>query len=314
MENKEFQESLGKAWSLWYHQSITLLKNRWIQVVLLVFALYLFGRSDIKINFPREAHSANIIENGLMYGTPFGIKDQHKKTTNTNNIKSSTSENKSLKNKSKVWWDEVKDKSASLKNQMNLANEATAVGAALNEEEKALAARLSNLSVVFNSDKYFKDKNISQAVVDMKLNTCKVYIEKFSKTAQEEAEIFNIPASITLAQGLLESNAGHSQLALKENNHFGIKCKSKCLGCRCANYTDDNKYDMFRIFDSAWYSYREHSKLLMGKRYRYLSKLDRSDYKNWAKGLKSSGYATDKKYAEKLIKIIEFFKLDRFDK
>jgi flagellum-specific peptidoglycan hydrolase FlgJ len=143
-------------------------------------------------------------------------------------------------------------------------------------------------------------------VYNAKLEVCKNYINKYLKTAKEEAEIFNIPVSITLAQGLLESNAGESKMSIKENNHFGIKCVNKCIGCRCANYTDDDKYDMFRIFDSPWYSFREHSILLNNSRYKHLTKLNRTDYKNWARGLKTAGYATDKNYADKLIKIIEY--------
>ncbi len=85
------------------------------------------------------------------------------------------------------------------------------------------------------------------------------------------------------------------------------------MGCRCANYTDDSKYDMFRIFESPWYGFREHSKLLSGKRYKHLLKLPKSDYKNWANGLQAAGYATDKKYGEKLIKIIESLILYAYD-
>ena len=156
---------------------------------------------------------------------------------------------------------------------------------------------------------------ILEATTRVKVTTALVldYIEKYKEIAKKDMKEYGIPASITLAQGLLESNAGHSKLALKENNHFGIKCRAKCQGCRCANYTDDDRYDMFRIFDSPWQSFREHSKLLSSGRYKYLTKLDIKDYKNWATGLKTAGYATDKKYAEKLIAIIEYFKLDRFD-
>lgn len=226
--------------------------------------------------------------------------------TNTENIKDGSLSKK-------MWWEEIFEKNKNLNRTGNLANEATAVGAALTEKEKKIAAGLSNLSVVF-SQNYFQKHKIPQSVIDAKMNTCLNYIKKYRETALEEAEIFNIPASITLAQGLLESNAGQSRLALKENNHFGIKCKAKCLGCRCANYTDDDRFDMFRIFESAWESYREHSKLLSGGRYKQLCKNKRSDYKKWAYGLKKAGYATDKNYAEKLIKIIEFFKLNQLDK
>lgn len=197
-------------------------------------------------------------------------------------------------------------------NGMNLANEATAVSDALTPEQQQIAAQYSNLGFVMNPN-YGQEKGIDPAVVSFKKQKCANYISKYLNIAQEEAKLYNIPVAITLAQGLLESNAGDSKLAQKENNHFGIKCHAKCTSCRCANYTDDSKYDMFRVFDTPWFSFREHSKLLQGKRYKHLLLLPRTDYRNWAYGLQSAGYATDKKYAEKLIKIIEALKLHQYD-
>ena len=138
------------------------------------------------------------------------------------------------------------------------------------------------------------------------------YIKRFTPVALQEQEKYNIPASITLAQGILESCAGQSIMAIKDNNHFGIKCTTKCLGCRCANYSDDDIYDMFRIFETAWESYREHSKVLLNERYKscYKSK----SYKHWAKELQRCGYATSKRYAKNLISIIETNKLYKLDK
>lgn len=141
------------------------------------------------------------------------------------------------------------------------------------------------------------------------------YVKRFAKTAQTEMKKYNIPASITLAQGLLESNVGESRLATQNNNHFGIKCFSrKCKKGHCANYTDDSHKDFFRKYKSTWESFRAHSKLLQAKRYRPLYKLDKKDYKGWAHGLKKSGYATDKKYAPKIIQLIEDLGLDAYDK
>lgn len=141
------------------------------------------------------------------------------------------------------------------------------------------------------------------------------YVKRFAKTAQTEMEKFNIPASITLAQGLLESNVGESRLATQNNNHFGIKCFSKkCKKGHCANFTDDSHKDFFRKYKSTWESFRAHSKLLQAKRYRPLYKLDKKDYKGWAHGLKKAGYATDKKYALKIIQLIEDLGLDAYDK
>ncbi len=148
-----------------------------------------------------------------------------------------------------------------------------------------------------------------------KIRKQKEYIRQYVKVAQQEMEEFGIPASITLAQGLLESNAGQSTLASKNNNHFGIKCFSRrCDKGHCSNFNDDHHKDFFRIYRSPEESYRDHSIFLQSKRYRGLFKLKTSDYKGWARGLKKAGYATDRTYAEKLIKLIEDLKLYRYDR
>lgn len=147
---------------------------------------------------------------------------------------------------------------------------------------------------------------------DEKAQAMLVYIDKFAPAAIRAMNKYGIPASITLAQGLLESNAGESKLALESNNHFGIKCRRKCKGCTCRNYTDDDVYDMFRVFDSAWESYEEHSILLTSPRYEHLQKYGK-DYKSWAYGLRRAGYATDKTYGQKLIRLIRNLNLEKYD-
>lgn len=140
------------------------------------------------------------------------------------------------------------------------------------------------------------------------------YIDRFSKIAIGEMEKYGIPASISLAQGLIESRSGSSKLAVNNNNHFGIKCFSRqCRKGHCSNFTDDTHKDFFRKFNNPWESWREHSKLLASGRYKKLRKYGR-DYRQWAYGLKSVGYATDRTYAEKLIGIIERYDLQRFDR
>lgn len=174
------------------------------------------------------------------------------------------------------------------------------------------ANNFSNIGFLVNPN-YAQRNKVDPSVVAYHKKVCTDYVKRFAKVAILEQQKFGIPASITLAQGLLESNAGESRLSLESNNHFGIKCRSKCKGCTCRNYTDDSVYDMFRVFDSAWESYRAHSTLLIGDRYKHLMKLKQTDYKNWAYGLKKAGYATDSKYPEKLIAIIETLQLYRFD-
>lgn len=150
-------------------------------------------------------------------------------------------------------------------------------------------------------------------VSDIKDREVKAYVKRFGKVAVQEMEEYGIPASIKMAQGLIESHSGNSRLARESNNHFGIKCRRKCRGCTCRNYSDDDIYDMFRVFDSAWESWREHSLLLANtQRYQKLQSYGK-DYKKWARGLKAAGYATDPKYDLKLIRIIEKYRLNELD-
>ena len=139
------------------------------------------------------------------------------------------------------------------------------------------------------------------------------YIQKFYPLAISEMERSGIPASITLAQGCWESQNGNSRLATEGNNHFGIKCKREWTGKKIY-HDDDAKHECFRKYAHAQASYIDHSNFLMsGSRYSFLFQLDPKDYAGWARGLKQAGYATDPTYAERLIKIIEDYKLYIYD-
>ena len=138
------------------------------------------------------------------------------------------------------------------------------------------------------------------------------YIESFKGVAIEEMNRYGIPASITLAQGIIESGSGNSSLAKYANNHFGIKCTSDWRGK--AYYKDDDKSnDCFRVYKDARESYKDHSEFLKRKRYSALFELDKNDYKNWAKGLKQAGYATNPRYPDMLINTIEKYQLHQYD-
>ncbi len=144
-------------------------------------------------------------------------------------------------------------------------------------------------------------------------DTRREYIEKYKQIAVEEMLQYGIPASITLAQGCLESRNGTSELALKSNNHFGIKCKSTWTGMT-VTHDDDERDECFRKYDDPEDSYRDHSVFLdSSPRYAALFKLDVTDYKGWAQGLKDAGYATDPAYPDKLTKIIEEYQLYLLD-
>lgn len=140
------------------------------------------------------------------------------------------------------------------------------------------------------------------------------YIRKYSDLAVSEMRRTGVPASITLAQGILESNSGQSKLAVKGNNHFGIKCHNDWDG-RTMRLDDDARRECFRVYPDASASFRDHSDFLRYRdRYKPLFDLDPEDYKGWARGLKKAGYATDPSYAGKLISLIERYELYRYDR
>jgi flagellum-specific peptidoglycan hydrolase FlgJ len=139
------------------------------------------------------------------------------------------------------------------------------------------------------------------------------YIKKYKDIAMEEMRTYKIPASITLAQGILESRSGNSELTRKSNNHFGIKCHKGWNGAKV--FHDDDKNDeCFRVYKNPDNSFKDHSKFLVGRsRYHKLFKLKKGDYVKWAKGLSEAGYATDRRYPAKLIALIEKYNLHKYD-
>lgn len=139
------------------------------------------------------------------------------------------------------------------------------------------------------------------------------YIERFKNIAISEMNGSGIPASITLAQGILESGNGNSRLAKEANNHFGIKCSTEWKG-ETILQDDDDKDDCFRVYKSPEESFKDHTEFLKRKRYAPLFELDKNDYRGWAIGLKTAGYATNPKYAELLISLVERYELSRFDR
>lgn len=157
---------------------------------------------------------------------------------------------------------------------------------------------------------------VSASQVQSDRQATEEYIKRFAPVAVAEMRKYGVPASITLAQAILESDAGNSGLAKQANNHFGLKCFSKnCKKGHCVNYSDDTHKDFFLSFGTVWGSFRAHSEFLREhERYFGLFELDRKDYKAWAQGLAEAGYATDPQYADKLIVLIKNLGLDRYDK
>lgn len=155
---------------------------------------------------------------------------------------------------------------------------------------------------------------VATSTITTTKNTIEDYITLYAPLAVESMKNYGIPASIKLAQGILESGSGNGTLCRTANNHFGIKCKEEWTGESVA-HTDDAPDECFRKYPSALDSYNDHSEFLANRSfYRNLFTLDKSDYKAWANGLKKAGYATDPRYPQKLISIIERYKLYEYDR
>ena len=190
----------------------------------------------------------------------------------------------------------------------------------------SVTKRVRNKPGVNEVEKASRKEGVSQTTIEVKPTTDKIkrplttqqkvaqYLQIFGPIARREMKQYKIPASITLAQGLLESGFGEGRLALEGNNHFGIKCHRTWQGEKIY-HDDDEKGECFRVYADAGESYRDHSLFLSERdRYAFLFRLGKRDYKAWAKGLKKAGYATDPKYPDKLIRLIERFDLAQYDK
>ena len=174
----------------------------------------------------------------------------------------------------------------------------------------------SDLEIVVADEVDFDEGNnkVPKSKPNANINSLtQAYVETYAPLAMDEMKKYGIPASITLAQGILESGNGVSELALKSNNHFGIKCHKQWTGPR-VYHDDDEKGECFRKYKHPATSYQDHSLFLTSRsRYASLFELRKNDYKRWAYGLKKAGYATDPRYPKKLIGYIETYDLDRYD-
>ncbi len=191
-------------------------------------------------------------------------------------------------------------------------------GAATSVELKAIEENYESAKESDKSNKnttVYSKTEILEATTRVKVTTAMVmnYISTYKDIAKSNMRQFGIPASIILGQGILESGAGTGPLSALANNHFGIKCHKDWTG-PSVNYDDDEEQECFRKYDRSIESYQDHAVFLVNRPwYRPLFDLEKDDYKLWAKGLKNAGYATDPKYPEKLIAIIERYQLNQYD-
>ena len=183
------------------------------------------------------------------------------------------------------------------------------------ERKPAVYGSVENKSESKPDKNYSPNTQILEATSRVKVTNDMIlaYIETYKEVAQSNMKKYGIPASIILGQAILESGSGTGALSSQANNHFGIKCHKDWLG-ESVKYDDDSIAECFRKYDKAADSFRDHALFLTGRpRYASLFKLEKNDYKAWAKGLKTAGYATDVQYPTKLIGIIERFQLYKYD-
>jgi flagellum-specific peptidoglycan hydrolase FlgJ len=181
----------------------------------------------------------------------------------------------------------------------------------------ALTSCSARKALIKNTDAQRNNREIqksnSAAIASYPTYNATQYIQRFKAIAVQEMNAYGIPASITLAQGLVESSNGNGELARVANNHFGIKCTSDWKGK--SYYKDDDQVnDCFRVYDNPEDSFRDHSTFLKRKRYAPLFELDKNDYEGWANGLKAAGYATNPRYPQMLINVIQKYNLDQYDR
>ncbi|WP_417886456.1 glucosaminidase domain-containing protein [Zunongwangia sp.] len=191
--------------------------------------------------------------------------------------------------------------------------------ASCGSKKKVVTRKHKNEAIINNRERGNRNNETPAEVVDAETMpvrtydfTVENYIADYAPIAQQEMRLYNIPASITLAQGILESGSGKGRLAQRANNHFGIKCHD--WNGERIYHDDDRHQECFRKYRHPKYSFRDHS-LFLAERRRYaaLFDLDKDDYKGWAKGLRKAGYATDRRYPQKLIELIERYELYRYD-
>lgn len=294
--------------NLHYDNASLFVKQNWIKMILIIFVLFIILKKDISLNLNLQAAGSH----APMQRQPQPNYEKVNYPSESKIIGKPAAVKSNFKPKKK------KNQETSILNLPYFEPEHSLEGKKIKKKFPKIgkdnrANTFANLAFILNPT-YTKRKNIDREIVLKKKENVYRYVKKYADVAVAEMEKYGIPASITLAQGLLESDAGESRLARANNNHFGIKCFSKnCRKGHCANFTDDSHKDFFRKYSNIWESYRAHSTFLQRKRYAHLQKIGTTNYVGWAHGLKTAGYATDKKYANKLIQIIETLNLDKYD-
>ncbi len=278
------------------------LRQNWFSLSLLAFVLFILTQKDITMEF-------------TMRSNPNAIPAQSATTKDTEKGKvvpaaaplSKAESSTKAESTQQFGWGNLPDLIRNTGSKGNLADTKEKIS-----NQESVATHPNVRFLLF--PEMTKSADLSESAINSLNNKCKAYARRFAPVAMAEMGRYGVPASITVAQAILHSNAGDDPLATTSNNHFGIQCFSKeCPKGHCSHHGTEVHKSFYRNFNTAWESFRAHSLLLTGKKYQHLLKLDKNDYQAWAKGLQKAGYSKDPQYAAKLIRIIEAMQLAELD-
>jgi len=292
--NEKYQKIYLKKAKEW-------LRKNWFSLTLLVFAVFILTQKDITMEFSMRANP-----NAIPSEQSVPKSNEKAKVVPAAAPLSQTNQKENPSATQQFGWASFP---GLIRNTVSKGN-VTTTAHLTNEEAVAPHPNVRFL--------LFPEMTISAKLNDSEINSinnkCKAYARRFAPVAMAEMGRYGVPASVTVAQAILHSNAGDDALASKHNNHFGIRCFSKeCPKGHCSHHGTQAHKSFYRNFNTAWESFRAHSLLLTNKKYQHLLKLDKKDYQGWAKGLQKAGYSKDSQYAAKLIRIIEAMQLAELD-
>lgn len=278
------------------------LRKNWFSLSLMVLTIFILTQKDITMEFSMRANPDAVPSSAVFPGSP----DQIKVVPAVAPL-SDASQKESPASAQQFGWGNLPSLIRNTVSKGNVSNATAEV-----TKEDLVAAHPNVRFLLF--PEMTKSAKLNTSEINSLNNKCKAYARRFAPVAMAEMGRYGIPASITVAQAILHSNAGDDPLVTKSNNHFGIRCFSKeCPKGHCSHHGTEAHKSFYRNFNTAWESFRGHSLLLTSKKYQHLLKLDKNDYQGWAKGLQKAGYSKDAQYAAKLIRIIEAMQLAELD-
>ncbi len=300
---KSFQFNFKEKYQKVYlKKSKDWLRKNWFSLSLMVFAVFILTQKDITMEFTMRA-------NPDATATPSAVQESTEKgKVVPASVPLSAVSSKEKKTNTQAFG--FGNLPSLIRNTVSKGNVPTK--AAELTKESVVAAHPNVRFLLF--PEMTESAKLNASEVNALNNKCKAYARRFAPVAMAEMGRYGVPASITVAQAILHSNAGDHPLVEKSNNHFGIKCFSKeCPKGHCSHHGTEEHKSFYRNFNTAWESFRGHSLLLTNKKYEHLLKLKKKDYKGWANGLQKAGYSKDQQYAQKLIRIIEAMQLAELD-